>query len=186
MWRSVSKIVLPVALATCSANYPPLPPDSGFDLHEQVYSYIDDNLTYKHDDELYGVSDFWAPCALTLLNKSGDCEDYSICAAAFMNGHIDKGYMITLTDNVSTGSAHAFFVYSVNGYWGTISNQKRELFSPKFPTLYRAIDNINKVRDADKRFRTYKVVDYTGVDIFSGNEDLEEKMTIIYKGKLQP
>ena len=159
---------------------------------EEVRKWLDTVLTYKYDEELYKRDGFWASCGLTYLNKAGDCEDYAICAAALLQGDVEKGYIVILSDRIASeeDGAHAVFAYHLNQKWGIISNHTGEFGEfrqPIFNTLHEALVSINFTRDQPRgRFRSYTIRDYSGVDLVNGNDNLISKIKEIEEGSFFP
>jgi len=44
----------------------------------RVNDFFNQNIKFKNDIDLWGVSDYWATPSETLIAGAGDCEDYSI------------------------------------------------------------------------------------------------------------
>jgi predicted transglutaminase-like cysteine proteinase len=44
----------------------------------QVDAKVNALMTYIDDNDLYGVTDYWAQAALSVYHRKGDCEDYAI------------------------------------------------------------------------------------------------------------
>ena len=189
MKKGVCVALVSAFLSSCPQHYQPPPtlPSSIVEIRkpDEVRQWLDTVLSYKHDDKLYGEQDFWASCGLTYQNKAGDCEDYAICAAALLEGDVEKGYVITLEDTVNK-KGHAVFAYQLDSKWGVISNQPKEFRGPSFATLHEAVMDINAARDRSERFRQYSVLDYSGVDLVSGFSSLESKMKNLGTQQLPP
>lgn len=49
-----------------------------FNSVEEVNQWVNDNVEYSTDQNVYGVSDHWATLNEVLKHKAGDCEDYAI------------------------------------------------------------------------------------------------------------
>ena len=163
--------VLFSSLVTCVPSYTPPPtlPSSINEIStpEDTKKWLENILTYQHDDQLYDTDDFWASCALTYQNRGGDCEDYAICAAAILQGDVDEGYIITLN---SEDSAHAVFAYRTATGWGIISNDHNQFRLPLFDSLHEAVwDSLHT------NYSRYSRYDYDGVDLANGTGDLESQ-----------
>ena len=74
-------------------------------------------------------------------------------------------------DHRDRDRAHAVFAYKYHGWWGINSNNESEFRRPYFATEHQAIAD-----SLGNKYTDYKLYDYTGVNIFTGNEDLETKM----------
>lgn len=169
-WYALFFSLFSTACAPRYAMPPPLP-DSVLQIHnpDQAQDWLKHHLKYKRDKIQYG-DDFWAPCALTYALGGGDCEDYAICAAAIQAGDIEAGY-IAYVDHPDKDSAHAVLVYKYHGLWGINSNNDTEFRRPYFQTAHQAI-----VDSLKGKYTEYTLYDYAGVNIFTGNEDLESEM----------
>ena len=174
MKRGLYALFFPILSAACAPRYVPPPdlPSSIIQISnpDEAQQWLETVLTYKRDPVLHEKKDFWAPCALTYALRGGDCEDYAICAAALLEGDIEKGYIVYV-DHRDRDRAHAVFAYKYHGWWGINSNNESEFRRPYFTTEHRAIAD-----SLGNKYTDYKLYDYTGVNIFTGNEDLETKM----------
>lgn len=190
MKKSLYAVFFSALVNACAPRYP-IPPDLPSSIKqinnpERAQQWLEDVLTYEHDDVLYGKGDFWAPCALTYQLKKGDCEDYALCAAALLEGDIQQGYLIYIDnpgkfkENGEPESAHAVFAYRIRNQWGILSNNHSEFRKPVYPTLYDAVQN-----SLGSRYSRFVIYDYAGVDIINGNQDLESKMKQIGEGRLK-
>lgn len=183
MTRGLYAALFSVLSTACAPRYAP-PPDLPSSIvqisnPDQAQQWLDNVLTYKRDPVLHGQRDFWAPCALTYYLGGGDCEDYAICAAALLEGDLEKGYIVYV-DNPDKDRAHAVFAYHFQGRWGINSNNETEFRRPYFSTLHQAV-----VDSLGGKYTEYSIYDYTGVNIFTGNEDLKPKMRKIGEYKLK-
>jgi hypothetical protein len=177
--KTISALYLVIASASCvSYTPPPTLPASITEIKDpkEVEKWLETVLSYQYDEQTYGKGDFWAACGLTYENKKGDCEDYAICAAALLQGDVEKGYIISLYGRIKDDKAHAVFAYQQDGRWGVISNQPLEFREPLFVSLDEVINNINNSKDPPERYTKYTIYDYTGVDLVSGRGNLESQM----------
>ena len=192
MKKGVCVALFSTLSASCAPKYVP-PPTLPLSIAEintpsEARKWLKTVLTYKHDEELYG-DDFWAPCGLTYPNRAGDCDDYAICAAALLQGDVEKGYIVYLYGRLIDGDgSHAVFVYQLNQKWGSISNQSPDEFRlPNYNTVDDVLRSINFTSDhPGGRFRRYKLLDYSGVDLVNGSDDLESKLTEIKDASFFP
>lgn len=191
MIKRFSAWCLSTVMSACVPHYvpPPTLQASAVEINtpEMANEWLKNVLTYRSDTLLYGKSDFWASCTLTYQNKAGDCEDFSICAAALLQGDVEQGYLIRLHHPISPGLVnHIVFAYKSGGRWGTISNQKREFRTPLFASLEFVVQDINNVRLPEERYTQYSVFDYKGIDILSYGGDLGPQMKLVDRGFLRP
>ena len=57
---------------------------------------VADSIDYRTDEELYGVSDYWASARETETAGAGDCEDYAIVTLSRIYERLGvKGAMLT-------------------------------------------------------------------------------------------
>lgn len=74
-------------------------------------------VPYRTDQEVYGVSDYWATPIELLAANGGDCEDHAIAKLAVLKQagvHEDKLRLVVGIDT-KTGKAHAMAVVEVDG-----------------------------------------------------------------------
>lgn len=171
MKKGVSAALFSALLNACAPQYLPPPnlPSSIKEIStpEETEEWLENVLTYKHDDELYGKADYWASCASTYQQRAGDCDDYAICAAAILHDDIEEGYIITLS---SDESAHAVFAYRTNTGWGVISDGRSQFRLPSFSSLHEALWS-----SLYPNYSRYSVYDYDGVDLANGVGNLESQ-----------
>ena len=182
--------VLFSGLLTC--NPPPVQPVLPLTFFPEVKTplearmWLDKNLDYKHDQELYKVEEFWASCAVTYQNGAGDCDDHAICAATLLAGDVEEGNIISLNyPQPSKKKGHAVLVYRIGQYWGIISNNTLEFSKPKYTSIHQAIVELNNAREPEEQYPRYFIYDYSTVDIAAGAGNLKPKMTKIGEYKLK-
>lgn len=64
--------------------------------------WVGNNIQYKTDDEVHGVSEFWQFSNETMQLKTGDCEDFSILLCSLLRADgwaTDKAYVIVGEQN---------------------------------------------------------------------------------------
>lgn len=89
---------------------------SGLDLLTTVNSLVD-AVPYRSDQELYGVSDYWATPLEMLAAGGGDCEDHAIAKLAALNraGVPEDELRLVVGIDIATGKAHAMAVAELDG-----------------------------------------------------------------------
>lgn len=71
-----------------------------------VNNYVNYNIKYVNDLNLYNSLDYWASPDETLKNKAGDCEDFAILKMAILKKlHVQTSLLIVR--DMSTGEDHA-------------------------------------------------------------------------------
>ena len=89
---------------------------SGFDMFVATNKLIN-AVPYRSDQEVYGVSDYWATPVEMLAAGGGDCEDHAIAKLAVLKQaglSADKLRLVVGTDTI-TGKAHAMAVVELDG-----------------------------------------------------------------------
>jgi hypothetical protein len=132
-------VLLIVLLAGCSIGAPYTTteiPDLGLRTPEQVFHWINTNITYVSDKEVHGTSDEWQLPHETYLLRTGDCEDQSLLVVYILS---QIGHMSMLEVGFSVhGPGHA---------WVSIGDQHYEYcgnrdngLPDKFPWFRRSFD----------------------------------------------
>src|SRR3546814_2898490 len=62
-----------------------VPQDRGA-LLARVNTWVNHEIAYRNDRQLFGTSDYWADAATTLARKTGDCEDFAILKMQMLAG----------------------------------------------------------------------------------------------------
>lgn len=76
---------------------------------QSLFVWLKENIHYQ----LHSGEDEVRPAAVTLLNKNGDCDDLSflyisLCRSIGVPARFIRGYLITVFDNGTTATAHAW------------------------------------------------------------------------------
>lgn len=58
--------------------------DNDYELATACLNWVQVNIEYAHDDEIYGCREFWATPTETLYLGAGDCEDTSVLLASLL------------------------------------------------------------------------------------------------------
>ena len=89
---------------------------SGFDMLVTVNELIN-AVPYRSDQELYGVSDYWATPVEMLAAGGGDCEDHAIAKLTILRqaGIADDKLRLVVGIDTMTGKPHAIAAAELNG-----------------------------------------------------------------------
>lgn len=89
---------------------------SGFDRLTAANDLVD-AIPYRTDQELYGVSDYWATPVEMLAAGGGDCEDHAIAKLAALKhaGVSAEKLRLVVGIDTGTGKAHAIAVVELDG-----------------------------------------------------------------------
>ena len=90
--------------------------DTNFNTLQDVFSWIDSNITYYSDEELFESKEYWQSPIQTYVWKAGDCEDFSILAMYLIHTYlnVDKTE-IKMVIGETKEYGHAWI--NVNGIW---------------------------------------------------------------------
>ena len=95
---------LVLVIGACSMGDAPIDDAAVLSIIKEVA----DSIDYLTDDELYGVSDYWASVRETETAGAGDCEDYAILALSRIYERLGvKGVMLT-GHGFNAGTWHAW------------------------------------------------------------------------------
>ncbi|MHB1219705.1 MAG: transglutaminase-like cysteine peptidase [Alphaproteobacteria bacterium] len=89
---------------------------SGFDRLMAANDLID-AVPYRTDQEVYGVSDYWATPVEMLAAAGGDCEDHAIAKLVALKqaGISEDKLRLVVGIDTATGKAHAMAVVELDG-----------------------------------------------------------------------
>lgn len=144
--------------------------DSGtedIDVIRKVNRFIHDNVSYKTDDVLYGMPDYWASLAETLGQGFGDCEDYAIAQYSTLRSlgiPDEKLRLIYVKAQIGNSYKSQTQAHMVLGYYS----------SPDAEPLI--IDSlIEKVLPASKRSDLTPVFSFNSAGLWAGSSDRRAK-----------
>lgn len=88
----------------------------GFDMLVTTNTLIN-AVPYRTDQEVYGVSDYWATPVEMLAANGGDCEDHAIAKLAVLKqaGISEDKLRLVVGIDTATGKAHAMAVVELDG-----------------------------------------------------------------------
>jgi len=89
---------------------------SGFDMLVTTNTLIN-AVPYRTDQEVYGVSDYWATPVEMLAAGGGDCEDHAIAKLAVLKraGVSADSLRLVVGIDTATGKAHAMAAVELDG-----------------------------------------------------------------------
>lgn len=121
------------------------PTKSGFDA---IRNWVANNISYKLDEEQWGVIEYWQTPEETLSLRTGDCEDYAILLCTLLRAYgIDEEQVYVTIGVDAEGYGHAFLIESWynDGEWRAIEPQDGTLTFPR----------------RGGRFKDYNLADFT-------------------------
>jgi predicted transglutaminase-like cysteine proteinase len=89
-----------------------------------VSIYMNYNIRYKTDMELYGMKNYWASALETFKNKAGDCEDHALFATYCMVNAGHEAYIL-ISGELRTQrltQSHAVGLYKMNNQFWYLDN----------------------------------------------------------------
>lgn len=89
------------------------------------------NIEYVTDQELFGKTEHWQSPNKTLLNRKGDCEDFSLLLACLLiHAGIDADklrFIMGPVSHLGQESYHAYLLYEQKGSWRILDTTFRVL-----------------------------------------------------------
>ena len=86
---------------------------------DRICKWIESNIEYKSDSEVWGVGDYWQTAEETLRLKTGDCEDFAILAYECLKS---LGIEAKLIDIKTNKRGHVICVFKRGGLWSYFSS----------------------------------------------------------------
>ena len=119
-WQSVRSETVPARLKAQFAGKQA----SKLDLIANVNSWVNREITFVEDRDLFGKNDYWAGARQTLRLRAGDCEDFALTkmqllAAAGISR--DDMYLTIARDTVRKAD-HALLIVRVDGKFVALDN----------------------------------------------------------------
>lgn len=120
--------LLALLFASCSLSDFYTPPSLGeygvptLSSGGEIIDWIDNNIEYCKDEELYGYTEYYASIEEIMANRKGDCEDFANLFLVMMKQNLGIEGKFLIYENESTDIAHALAVaggyryYDVDGY----------------------------------------------------------------------
>lgn len=105
---------------------------------QRVHNLCSKVITYKTDEELYGVDDYWATPDETLAKRAGDCEDLAILqwSALADMGYPHNLFAMVVCDNIAEAGMHAFLVANASGTNYILDNLRSDVYTDTESTTY--------------------------------------------------
>ena len=108
---------------------------------EAVNRWVNRNIAFGEDRDVYGRADYWAPAAETLHRRIGDCEDFAIAKMELLSAlgiSRDKMRLVVARDLVRNAD-HAVLVVTMAGGAVMLDNMTDRLLDARLPNDYRPI-----------------------------------------------
>ena len=108
---------------------------------EAVNRWVNRNIAFGEDRDVYGRADYWAPAAETLRRRIGDCEDFAIAKMDLLSAlgiSRDKMRLVVARDLVRNAD-HAVLVVTMADGIVMLDNMTDRLLDARLPNDYRPI-----------------------------------------------
>lgn len=108
---------------------------------EAVNRWVNRNIAFGEDRDVYGRADYWAPAAETLRRGVGDCEDFAIAKMDLLSAlgiSRDKMRLVVARDLVRNAD-HAVLVVTLADGAVMLDNMTDRLLDARLPNDYRPI-----------------------------------------------
>ena len=108
---------------------------------EAVNRWVNRNIAFGEDRDVYGRADYWAPAAETLRRRIGDCEDFAIAKMELLSAlgiSRDKMRLVVARDLVRNAD-HAVLVVTMEQGTVMLDNMTDQLLDARLPNDYRPI-----------------------------------------------
>lgn len=142
-WQRVSQEKLPRAAArrTLAAI-----PASGEDRLASVNRWVNRQITYTEDRDLFGSADFWAGARRTLKMRRGDCEDIALLKMQLLAaaGVSRDDMILTIARDLVRQADHAVLIVRTPAGFRLLDNASDEIFDAAPDHNYRPILSFGK------------------------------------------
>lgn len=108
---------------------------------EAVNRWVNRNIAFGDDRDIYGRTDYWAPAAETFRRGIGDCEDFAIAKMELLSAlgvSRDKMRLVVARDLVRNAD-HAVLVVTLSDRSVMLDNVTDQLLDARLPNDYRPI-----------------------------------------------
>jgi predicted transglutaminase-like cysteine proteinase len=108
---------------------------------EAVNRWVNRNIAFGDDRDIYGRADYWAPAAETIRRGTGDCEDFAIAKMELLSAlgiSRDKMRLVVARDLVRNAD-HAVVVVTLSDRSVMLDNVTDQLLDARLPNDYRPI-----------------------------------------------
>lgn len=135
-WARVSR---KSSLGSLQYEFPRLR-DVGLNELRRVNFWVNSNIEYAEDIDLYGRRDYWATAAETLRHMKGDCEDYAILKYQILMhmGIHPSDMFLTLTRDRIRKRDHAVLIVKLDNRFYLLDNNTPELLEANDTYEYTA------------------------------------------------
>ena len=105
------------------------PPGLSLELLRDVNAAVNRSLAFRSDDEIWGMSDYWASPAESASKGAGDCEDFAIAKFGMLQamGVPTTAMRIAVVKDVRKGIGHALLVVRAGGVSWVLDNQAADV-----------------------------------------------------------
>lgn len=142
-WQRVSQEKLPrgAARRTLAAI-----PASGEDRLASVNRWVNRQITYTEDRDLFGSADFWAGARRTLKMRRGDCEDIALLKMQLLAaaGVSRDDMILTIARDLVRQADHAVLIVRTPAGFRLLDNASDEIFDAAPDHNYRPILSFGK------------------------------------------
>jgi len=127
-------LVLFFLLFSCSNYIVPEDSDSDYPTFtnlDDLYTWIEENMTYCIDSKQYGKEDYWAYPIETMQSKKGDCEDIAFLIGRLIKvSNLGEYDYVLESDNLSYGLHMEVYYKPTNTYLNLTykANKPQQLF----------------------------------------------------------
>ncbi|WRH75227.1 MAG: transglutaminase-like cysteine peptidase [Sphingobium sp.] len=108
---------------------------------EAVNRWVNRNIEFGEDRDIYGRADYWATASETLQRGAGDCEDFAIAKMELLSAlgiKRDKMRLVVARDLVRNAD-HAVLVVTLADRWVMLDNMTDRLLDAQQANDYRPI-----------------------------------------------
>ena len=123
-------------------------PVHGIALLGQVNAWVNNNIAYVEDAQLWGSPDYWATASETMKRARGDCEDLAIVKMKILEraGFRREDMFLTVARDLYRNADHAFLVVKLNGQFHVLDNAVDHVLPADQDLGYRPILSFNSSR----------------------------------------
>jgi predicted transglutaminase-like cysteine proteinase len=106
-----------------------------------VNQWVNRNIQYREDRDLYGKADYWAPSRETLRRGAGDCEDLAIVKLDMLGAlGIERSRMrLVIARDLVRNADHAVLIVEGSSGAFVLDNATDRLLDARMPNDYRPI-----------------------------------------------
>lgn len=114
----------------------------------QVNQWVNRQVSYVEDRDLFGKADFWAGARTTLKLGKGDCEDFALTKMQLLAsaGIARKDMFLTIARDRSRNADHAVLVVKIDGRFVVLDNATDELLDGRYSHDFAPLLSFNDSR----------------------------------------